>query len=75
MSLNEEMTKIKIVDLEQLYNFIVENFFIGIHLGLQILIWIFLLGVFFDTRQRFFAECVPEKTLSKPFDTQQRAGF
>jgi hypothetical protein len=27
-SSNEEMTKTKVVDLEKLYNFVVENFFI-----------------------------------------------
>ena len=32
------MTKINIIDLEKLYNFVVENFFIWIHLGLQNLI-------------------------------------
>ena len=32
---NEEMDKIKDVDLEKLYNFIVENFFIWIRLGPQ----------------------------------------
>ena len=32
---NEEMTKINFVDLETLYNFVVEIFFIWIHLGPQ----------------------------------------
>jgi len=31
---NEEMAKIKIVDLEKLYNFVVPNILIGICLGL-----------------------------------------
>ena len=35
---NEEMTKINFVDLEKLYNFVVEKFFIWIHLGPQKLI-------------------------------------
>jgi len=33
--LNEEITKIKVIDLEKLYNFIVEKFFIWINLVLQ----------------------------------------
>ena len=32
---NEEMTKINVVDLEKLYKFVIENFFIWIRLGLQ----------------------------------------
>ena len=32
---NEEMSKINFVDLEKLYNFVVEKFFIWIHLGPQ----------------------------------------
>ena len=32
---NEEVAKIKDVDLEKLYNFVVENFFIWIRLGPQ----------------------------------------
>ena len=35
---NKEMTKINFVDLEKLYNFVVEKFFIRIHLGPQKLI-------------------------------------
>jgi hypothetical protein len=37
MTSNGETTKIKIVDLEKLYNFVVDNFFIWIHLGPQII--------------------------------------
>ena len=33
------MTKINFVDLEKLYNFVVEKFFIWIHLGPQKLLW------------------------------------
>ena len=36
---NEEMIKINFVDLEKLYNFVVEKFFIWIHLGPQKLLW------------------------------------
>jgi hypothetical protein len=32
---HENMTKIKVVDPEKLYNFVVDNFFIWIHLGSQ----------------------------------------
>jgi imidazoleglycerol phosphate synthase glutamine amidotransferase subunit HisH len=38
MTSDEETTKTKIVDLEKLYNFVVENFFISIRLGFQTLI-------------------------------------
>jgi hypothetical protein len=36
---NEEMTKIKFVDLKKLYKFVVENFFIWINLLLQNMHW------------------------------------
>ena len=36
---NEEMSKINFVDLEKLYNFVVEKFFIWIYLGPQNLLW------------------------------------
>jgi hypothetical protein len=32
---NEEMTKINFIDLKKLWNFVVKNFLIWIHLGLQ----------------------------------------
>jgi len=56
---NEEMVKIKIIDLETLYNFVVPNFLIWICLGLQILIWNFLCRVFLflHSANRVFAEC------------------
>jgi hypothetical protein len=36
---NEEMTNIKFVDHEKLWNFVVENFFIWIRLGHQNMVW------------------------------------
>ena len=36
---NEEMIKINFVDIEKLYNFVVEKFFIWIHLGSKKLFW------------------------------------
>ena len=33
MASDEETTKTKVVDFEELYNFIVDNFFIGNHLS------------------------------------------
>ena len=40
--LNEEMTKIKVVHLDELYNFHVHDFFIWIHLVFQNVVWICL---------------------------------
>jgi len=61
---NKKFTTINIVDLEKLYNFVVENLLISIYLGLQNSIWIFFAERFFGTRQRsLFAEC--QKTLGK----------
>jgi hypothetical protein len=63
---NEEMIKTKVVDLEKLYNFVVENFFILINLLLQ---------------NVFCRSCLPSgkpKTLGKPSaknNTRQRASL
>jgi hypothetical protein len=38
MTSDGETAKIKVIDLEKLQNFVVDNFFIWIHLGSQILI-------------------------------------
>jgi hypothetical protein len=40
MTLNGETTKMKVVDLEKLCNFVVENFFIWIHLFKENYVWI-----------------------------------
>jgi len=37
MTLDGETTNIKVIDLEKLWNFIVDNFSIGIRLGPQII--------------------------------------
>jgi hypothetical protein len=37
---DKEMTKIKIVDLDQFYNFVVDDFFKWNHLVFQIVVWI-----------------------------------
>jgi hypothetical protein len=49
---NEEITKINFMDLEKLWNFVVKNFLIWIHLGLQnVLQKTTLPSVLFSTRQ------------------------
>ena len=40
MSSNREMSRTKVVDLEKLYNFIVDNFFIWNHLVKENYVWI-----------------------------------
>ena len=64
--LNEEMTKINFVDLEKLYNFVVEKFFIWIHLGPQKLLWKNNLprAKKMHTAKCLFAEC-QKKALGK----------
>ena len=63
---NEEMTKINFVDLEKLYNFVVEKFFIWIHLGPQKLLRKTDLprAKKMHTAKSLFAEC-QKKTLGK----------
>jgi hypothetical protein len=39
MILDEEMTKIKVIDLEKLWNFVVYNFFIWNYLVLRNAVW------------------------------------
>jgi hypothetical protein len=79
--LNEEITNIKFVDLEKLWNFVAENFFIWIRLGHQNVVWKFSLpsvllwhsakkslpSVFYTRQSNFFAECFL-------FDTRQALG-
>ena len=63
---NEETTKIKVVHLEKLYNFVVQNFLVWIHLLLKNVIWIYLCRVFFvqhsaknwHSAKGFFAGCI-----------------
>ena len=43
---DEEMTKIKVVHLDELYNFHVHDFFIRIHLVFQNVVWICLFLIF-----------------------------
>jgi len=61
------MTKINVVDLEKLYNFVVKNFLIWIRLGLQNSIWNFLCRVFYSwhSGKKVFAEC--KKPIGKEF--------
>jgi len=40
MTSDEETHNSKVVDLEKLRNFVVHNFFIWMHLGFQICVWI-----------------------------------
>ena len=63
---NEEMTKINFVDFEKLYNFVVEKFFIWIHLGPQKLLRKTDLprAKKIHTAKSLFAEC-QKKTLGK----------
>jgi hypothetical protein len=56
----EEMTKTKIIHLDELYNFVVENFFIWINLLLQNVLW--NLSLLNAKKKKhlakiFFAEC------------------
>ena len=62
---NKKIIKIKVVDLDKLYNFLVKNFLIWIRLGLQNSIWNFICRVFFDTRQRRSLPSVQEKHSAK----------
>jgi hypothetical protein len=57
---NEEMTKIKFIDLKKLYNFVVENFFIWINLLLQNVLWSSSL----PSEKKHSAKC-QKKTLGK----------
>ena len=51
---NKEMIKIKFVDFEKLYNFVVEHFFILINLLLQNMLWSYhLLSVFLSNAKIF----------------------
>ena len=62
------MSKIKVVELEKLYNFVVENFLIWIRLGLQNSIWNFLYRVFFlHSAKRVFAKCQIKHSAKKIF--------
>ena len=62
------MIKIKVVDFEKLYYFVVKNSLISIRLGLQNSISNFLCRVFYfwHSTKKVFAEC-QRKTLGKEF--------
>ena len=69
------MIKINVVDHEKLYNFIVKNFLIWIHLGFKIWFEIFFAACLFTFGKEAFAECflaLGKKTLGKPFNTREK---